>query len=202
MLKSSPVKIFIIVFIFVLLALFVGGIYHANNLGKTSTAKLSITPTPAIKSTQVNSLVGTKKLLMQEKNNSDGTTTYTFSVADISGKNPIELFTKTVAEGEVMEIHGNSWSPDDKYVYVVEKDKKVSHVYVFQTSGEAFADGQQYVDVVPVFTERKPEYTFNEITGWASPTLLYVTSASQGNNAYQPFWFEVTTKAIMQVVRR
>lgn len=155
----------------------------------------SPTPTP-IPETDVRSSDGTLKLIMRTKTMEDKSTSYSFFTASISSKEEKPLFKKTVAAGNSMLLSSNSWSPDNKLVFLRENEGSSFNILVFKVSGEPFSNGQQYLSVVPLFVQRKTEYSLTEVTGWDSETLLHVRTTGPS------YWFDVNSLAFLQLARR
>ncbi len=166
---------------------------------KNYSSPIVVQPTPttvAIEDKEVHSLDGTMKVIMKSKKDESGLTTYSFFTADISGKNEKYLFARTVGQGQSMVIPENSWSPDNSYLFLRENKSDFFDILVFKASGESFSDGKEYIDVLPLFDNNKIKYNIRDITGWDSPTLLHVYTEGP------PYWFDVTTRSFIQLVRR
>lgn len=196
--KHFPVKIIV----FLIILAFGGVLFLINYEKLTSSGQQNpilikpVAPTPAVQNTEVHSSDGEMNLIMQTQKQSDDSTTYSFFTSDVSGKNKKILFEKTVNVGVSLTIPKNSWSPDNKYVFLRENKPDPFNIFVFKTSGENFADGQQYLDVSSLFDQHKVKYLLSDVTGWDSPTLLHVVTSGPS------YWFDVTTKAFLQLARR
>lgn len=196
--KRFPLKIIIL-----LVALAFGGVLFLVNSEKlTSTNPPNavlikpIAPTPAVQNTEVHSSDGEMNLIMQKQKQSDGLATYSFFTSDIAGNNKKILFEKIVNAGVSMEIPKNSWSPDNKYVFLREDEPSSFSIFVFKASGENLSSTEKYIDVMPLFSESKIKYEMKDITGWDSPTLLHVITSGPS------YWFDITTRAFLQLARR
>ena len=139
---------------------------------------------------------GTKMLIMKTTHNIDGTLTYVISAADGSGLNEKQLYTTKVKGSENMSVPFNAWSPDNKYLFV---HKNGNDALVFRATGEPIASGQTYFDVGDLFREQNKKDMFSEATGWASETLLIVNTVKADNTKGSSYWFEVPSKAIIQL---
>ena len=214
--NSSIFILFIIVFI-------VAGAFLVMRSAKTNQnqpffpALLLPTPTPAMQETNVHSGDGTMQLIMKTEKKRGGSRTYSFVATDISGNNPKPLLTKTVPPGGTMIIPQNTWTPDNKLVFLQENDPATSAamlgslgIFVLKASGEpfvrqladqgkSFADNQQYLDVTSLWTQRKINYTFRSATGWASPTLLIITTNKEDGTRGPSYWFDVPSRAFLQL---
>ena len=74
------------------------------------------------------------KLTMKVENKQDNSKNYSFSVSDSTGKNEHPIFTKSVESTETMQLPDNSWSPDNRYVFIVDSINNTADAFVFQLS--------------------------------------------------------------------
>lgn len=165
-----------------------------------NSAQSVITPTsnPILKIDSASQISpdGEKMLIMKTTHNIDGTLTYIVSVSDGSGANEKQLYATKVKGSENMSVPFNAWSPDNKYLFI---HKNANDALVFRTTGEPIASSQAYFDVADLFSQRNSKDTFKEATGWASPTLLIVNTVREDNTKGSSYWFEVPSKAIIQL---
>lgn len=156
------------------------------------------TPTPTPQDTTTKSEVkspdGTMKLTMQKTKSVDGAISYTFFVSgpEISR---FEIYSKTLAKGE-MSIPLNSWAPDNKYFFISENDGGADNYFIFKATGEAFADGAEYIDFMSHYSKKMTEYSLRDVTGWDAPGLLYVRTSGPA------YWFEIPSYAFYRLVQR
>lgn len=142
---------------------------------------------------------GTRKLVMKTTHNTNSLR-YAFTTTDGSGGNIQPLFEETVLASasatEGMNIPFNAWSPDNKYVFIQRND---GDALVFNGAGEEIVPGQQHFDIKGLFNSSGKKDTYLETTGWASPTLLIVNTTSPDGAKGSSYWFEVPSKAIIQL---
>lgn len=220
--NRSVVTFFVLVFVLSAGAFF---------LARQSTPQLPMTSTP-IRSTpavipsppasEAHAPDGSVTLISRAVKNSDGTATYEFSASGLTGIQILpagtsrKIFTKTVGSGVSMMIPANAWAPENRYVFLEEKDGiGEKRFFVVRATGEPFVSGAEYLDVTALFAEKKTGYTFREATGWASPTLLIITTdkdqktrlpspggEATGGQARGPsYWFEIPSGAFLQLAR-
>lgn len=163
----------------------------------------NLIPTPKksgnVTETSVHSSKADKQLIIRATKKSDGMTQYAYYVADISGANERLLFERTFAAGSSMGLPDNSWDPTDTYVFLEEHNSGTVDYLVLKASGESFADGNQYIDVGAVWTNKKIGYRIRTATGWASGTLLIVYTSKDDGSRGPAFWFEIPSTAILQL---
>ena len=149
------------------------------------------------------SVDGTMMLTMRQEGQKDRPQTYSFWVKNISGKDKDTterlIFTKVVRSNEAMAIHHNSWSPNNKYVLLEEKDGSGQiKFFVFKVSGEAFADGEPYMNVEAVFDQKKTGWSLREVTGWDGEALVNITTRGDEGKNGPGYWLDMGSRSLMQ----
>lgn len=155
-----------------------------------------ITPIAKIDTASQISPDGTKKFVMESTHNANGTVTYIFTTTDASGNNQYRIYTTTVLGSDTLSIPFNTWSPDNKYVFI---QKNNHEGYLFKANGESMTTQEPYFDVATLFTSKIKNNVYDRTTGWASPTLLIVNTLTPDNTKGPSYWFEVPSKAIIQL---
>ncbi|MBI2405096.1 hypothetical protein HYV22_02865 [Candidatus Gottesmanbacteria bacterium] len=147
---------------------------------------------------------GTRKLIMRTKRSPDGSRLYSFFTADIDGNNEQLIFEKTMSSDNptTMALPYNAWSPGtEKYVFIEETNATGASYLVLNTSGKLFPNQEHHLDVTALFKEKKIPYTFQNATGWASPTLLIFRTTTDTGAKGPSYWFEVPSLAFLQLAR-
>ena len=129
---------------------------------------------------------------------------------DNSGVN-LKLYTSSYSEEDkklIFEKNGkfnidwkipyNTWSPDNAYFFIEEISAAKSDYYVFSAVGDLFSSGVQFININGLFMQKFPDYIIEEVTGWASPTLLIVNTKSKENKETS-FWFDVQSQDFIQL---
>ncbi len=158
-------------------------------------------PAPKFLTDNVRSSNADKKLILRATPQKEGITSYVFSVADMTGANEHQIYAKNIAAGGSMELPYNAWDPTDTYVFLQENGQGAPHFYVLKASGEPFANGQVYLDVNAVWTQKNIPYAIRTATGWASGTLLIVYTSKEDGTKGPSYWFEIPSTAIIQLAR-
>lgn len=202
MTRRQQIKLVTVVFI--LIAIFLSGFFvwrrtqnFQNESRATSPPKIINPIVNLISKTETTSQIspdGTHNLKMKKTHHVDGTSTFIFTVTDGSGENEHELY--TIQSADNFSIPFNTWSPDNKYLFV---QKNENGALVFKATGEPIISGQTYFDVGELFSEKVKNVFPRIVTGWASPTLLIVNTVKEDNAKGPSYWFEVPSKAIMQL---
>ncbi len=137
-------------------------------------------------------LTGTSKLL------ADATTSYTFSV---SGEkiDPRILFSKTLAAGGKIEVPANSWSPDNKQLFVAEKVNGTTNYLVYKADGSKYKNGDDYLDVLGFWIKSKYKFSIRTVTGWAGNDLLEFLTTKEDGTDGPSFWFVTSSRNFLQL---
>lgn len=195
----------------IFLAAIVGFVFiiHTNHqpqfhFATTPTLPLQTSPTPIPSPTpQIwKSPDGMMELTMSVAQNKNATKTYTLAVADSSGNNAKTILTKTMSDSGTITIPFNSWSPDKAYVFLQDTENGSKDTFVLKTSGDAFSNGQQYLDITSLFAAHLPNYHLTDITGWAAPGLIVVNTNNQDNSQGPSFWFDIGSQGFIQLATR
>ena len=200
---SKKLILFLVTLLLVGVVLFEIYYVKAASISKTTYTSpvptLTPTPTPA-KDIQVNSANGKMRIVMKRATAQDGRISYSFFTSDTLGGSESLIFTKTFASDSAMSVPSNAWSPDNKYVFLQENDNP-STFFVFKATGEAFSNGQQYRDILPLFNQRETKYKLSNVTGWDDPSLLHVLTTSADGKSGPSFWFDVPSSSFIQLAR-
>jgi len=141
---------------------------------------------------------GTKTLTMTKRQTND-LVSYFFYTANKSDAIEKPIFNKTESLAQSLSIPFNTWSPDNVYFFLKEVTPSVNNYYVFYVSGDLFPNNAQYINVQELFTQKLPDFTTVDITGWAAPNLLLVNTKTKQENRDVSFWFDITSQSFIQL---
>lgn len=150
--------------------------------------------------TTVTSPDGKWAVTMKEEKGKE-TVSYRFFVTgpDVSNK---ELFAKALPVGSSMSIPANTFSPDDKYLFLKETGLGETSYLVFKTSGDVMSADEQNVDFAPLFTAKHENYKITEATGWGGMNLIVFNTDKASGGVGPSFWYEVPSGAFIQLSNR
>lgn len=139
---------------------------------------------------------GAKKVLLSVVENQESGKKYTLTTADGDSTNQVEVYSTTFPDTENVSIPFNSFSPDNKYFFVIHQKGGINEAMVFRVDGEKMTETEQFVEVAKTFAEKTIKDPYKETTGWASEALLIVNTTPE-NKSKQSYWFEVPSKGII-----
>lgn len=174
-------------------------------LKKQEQTVLSLTPLPTeslqpADEKKVDSSDGTKTLLMQAAHSSNYARDYSFFTRDIKTGTQSLLFSKHAVKNETLQVPLNTWSPDNKLVFLLDILQDGMHYLVFKTNGDLFTD-KQYIDVKDLFALKVKNYELADVTGWDSETLMHVKTNTPDGTTGPHFWFDVPSQSFIQLAR-
>lgn len=108
-------------------------------------------------------------------------------------------FDKNVSKEGTISIPLNTWSPDNKYLFLKEQNSGGDNYLLFSSSGKSFSEGELYLNVSTIFAEKNQEFKIKEITGWASPVLLVINTKTDTNENGPSFWFDITNRGLIRL---
>lgn len=199
-------EMFFIITLGTALSLFV--LVQRNNYrNQTSFSLSAIVPTTALiaptgatyplQTSSMGSPDGGMNLTMNSQKGKDATK-YTFFTSTPEGLDQ-NIFAKQLDESGSLAIPYNTWSPDNKYVFLKELTTSLPNYYVLNSDGSPLAGGVKYVNIQELFSAKQPDYTIVEVTGWADPNLIIVNAKSNKENRVVSFWFEVSGQSFLQL---
>jgi hypothetical protein len=146
------------------------------------------TPVPVIKKAEFLTPDGAKALHFEEKTEAK-TALYTILVADKTTEEKSLVLEKTLPVSSKLLVPYNTWSPDNTYFYLEERGVNGTEYHLYSTILSEALEKQESINISSLFRERLPEYSMEEITGWAAPDLLVVNAKLITDGSPQSFWF-------------
>ncbi len=145
---------------------------------------------------------GNEKIAMKTQYIKKTAKTYSFFVSKTGENTDTPLFYETADSETSFSIPFNTFSPDDKYLFLKEDKKGENHYLVFNSSGLPFANQEKYIDITPLFDKYTSNYILSKVTGWASDTLLIIETKNMNGSPSTSFWFDVTTQSFTPLATR
>lgn len=156
----------------------------------------SVMPYPE-ESSSMDSPDGTMTLIMKKKPLDKGAN-YVFLSSSEDSSNYTILNTN-LENGKNLSIPYNTWSPDNKYIFLKEITPSGNNYYVHlavpNTSSAIFPSS----NIQEMFTKKVPEYEITDVTGWASPIYILVNAVSKSDQNQVSFWYDVENQSFTQL---
>jgi hypothetical protein len=170
----------------------------ASQRPNTSFAAPVVTPvakSASQETTVVSSPDGKVTLTMEEKKGKDANI-WTFSVGGT------QIMSVTLPAEAVLSIPYNTFSPDNKYIFLKETASGMVSYPVLTTSGAPISKESQNLEISSSFSQKLPNYKITDVTGWAGPTLIVVNTDKSAGGQGPSFWFDITSHSFIQLSDR
>lgn len=194
---TNLTKIIIPVFIFAALVIGVMSLKsgEVQKPVETFAAQIPSETIVAVKDQDILSPDGKMTLRVNQKKAEEGNT-WVFSVGD-------DQILKATYPTEVsIIVPFNTFSPDNKYIFLKKLSPGSTHYIVLATDGKSFSSESQGLEVTSLFYEKYTDYKITDVTGWASPTLCVINTDKISGGEGPSFWFDVSSKSFIQLSTR
>lgn len=124
---------------------------------------------------------------------------YSLFISSKPDEQKVKIYEKEELSSHKLEIPYNTWSPDNKYVFLKESTPTLNNYYVFSTTGNPVSDNAQQVNIQELFSQKLPDYKITDVTGWAGPTLIIVNVSANKDGQNISFWFDVSNQSFTQL---
>ena len=156
------------------------------------------TPTPSnlpviTQTTSVDSPDSLESVVL-EKTTKEGENNYSLYVLNKEDNFKIFLFSKKTELNFDISIPFNTWSPDNRFVFIKEPRKTF---LVWDTEGE-----EQSSNVSELFKAKYEDLILADVTGWAAPDLLIVNTKTEAGDIGPSLWFDVKSKSFIALSTR
>ena len=75
----------------------------------------------------------------------------------------------------------------------------VNNYFIFNASGVPLKDEIKYINIQDLFSQKQPDYSITDVTGWADPNLIIVNAKKNNDGQLVSFWFEVSSQSFIQL---
>jgi hypothetical protein len=117
-----------------------------------------------------------------------------YSKKDADTENTI--YTETFNENTKLSIPFNTWSPDNKYVFLKSEDSVLTDYLVYKITDN---QAKNPIRITKIFREKYQDYVIKDVTGWAAPSLLILVTTNSSDEVGPSFWFNVTSQTFTQL---
>lgn len=155
----------------------------------------------ASQETTVGSPDGKLSLTMKQVKGKEDVT-YVFFVTNSTDDSQKEIFRKTSPVGTTMSIPGNTFSPDDKYVFLKESNSLGTRYLVLSVSGTPLTKDGSTLEISSLFAAKYPDLKITDVTGWGGVNLIIFNTDKAEGGTGPSFWFEVPSGGFIQLSNR
>jgi len=150
------------------------------------------------KETAVGSPDGKLTVTMREEKGKEDTT-YSFKVTTSADGSYKEVFRKTVPVGTTVTIPANTFSPDNKYLFLKETSSGGTKYLVLSASGASLTEDGSDLEISSLFEAKYPDYKITGATGWGGMTLIVFNTGKKDGGVGPSFWFDAVSHSFIQL---
>jgi len=144
---------------------------------------------------------GTYKLTMKRVKD-NGWFAYTFLVSPTGGGTAVEVYKRTAAESDRFSVPANSFSPDNKFVFIKENAPGNTNYWVMSASGKPLPGGSQAQEISSLFAAKYENYKITDVTGWGGLNLIIINTSQETGAEGPSFWFDLTSSSFIRLSSR
>src|SRR3989337_4110222 len=135
---------------------------------------------------------GKMTLILRNVKKADGTTAQTFSVISEDEVTPLQIYTLNSGTDNSISIPFNTFSPDNKFIFLKKGQSEKSEYMVRRTDGKNIKGEDKTVEFTSLFYEKYPEFVITDVTGWGGTGLIVVNSNYLDGKMGPSFWFDLS----------
>ncbi len=142
---------------------------------------------------------GSLKIEGEGQKSREGRMKYSFKVVDVPRKTSLPLYSTVADPGSVMTIPRNSWSPDNKQVYLMATSQGGDDYLLFRADGSKYSDGEKHISLLEYWNKAERDEVILEVSGWAGDDLLMVYTQKKDGAPGQAYWFVTSSRKFSRV---
>ncbi|KKQ84686.1 MAG: hypothetical protein UT08_C0015G0022 [Candidatus Woesebacteria bacterium GW2011_GWB1_38_8] len=141
-------------------------------------------------------------LTMKGLKKADGTLKQTFFISLDLAKESIEIYAHESNPSYQTLIPYNTFSPDNKYIFLKIEDPERAQYIVVRTDGKNIKGEEKSVEITSLFYEKYEEFVITDVTGWGGYSLIVVNTNYKDGKIGPSFWFDLSNFSFIQLSNR
>lgn len=125
----------------------------------------------------------------------------TFFTQDIKTGREVEIYSEELSGSEIL-IPYNTFSPDNKYIFLKKTGPGGVGYFVVKTDGTNFSNDQKTADFLSLFNAKYPDHKVTDATGWGGVGLIVVNTDLAKGGQDHSFWYDVASNSFIQLASR
>jgi len=114
----------------------------------------------------------------------------------------IEIFKKTVDNSIAYSVPANTWSPDNKYVFLKETGSAGTKFFALSPIVDYTQQDDKTANITDIFATKYPGMIITDATGWGGVNLIVFNTLKEDGGKGNSFWFEMPSQAVIQLANR
>ena len=141
-------------------------------------------------------------LTMKALRKLDGTLSQTFFISLDAAKESVEIYLHESNPSYQVLIPYNTFSPDNKYIFLKIDDPERPQYIVLRTDGKNIRGEEKLVEITSLFYEKYDEFVITDVTGWGAYSLIVVNTNYKDGKIGPSFWFDLSNFGFIQLSNR
>ena len=132
----------------------------------------------------------------------NGIITQTFYISTEKDENPVKFFEKESSPESLISVPDNTFSPDNKYIFLKYDELGTIRYIVLRTDGEDIKKDGKTVEIVGLFNEKYQDFVITDVTGWGSYSLIVVNTDTLDGKTGPSWWFDLSNFSFIRLSSR
>jgi hypothetical protein len=141
-------------------------------------------------------------LTVKKSGEVEGVITQTFYIKSEGDETSVKIFERESKSDNLISVPENTFSPNNKYIFLKYEDSGKTRYIVLRTDGEELKEGSQTVEIESLFSEKHPDYRITDVTGWGGYTLIVVNTNTVDGKTGPSWWFDLSNFSFIRLSSR
>lgn len=157
---------------------------------------------PGPKTTTIEAPNGKMSLIFKEEKTKDGTVD-TFSTQADGSTTSIQIYSETLAAGTTLSVPYNTFSPDNKYLFLKRTSTAGVDYFVLKTDGSDLSKDEKSIDFMNLFNQKfSDNHLATDATGWGGMNLIVINTDNPDGSVSHSYWYDVTSNSFIPLSTR
>ncbi len=145
---------------------------------------------------------GKYTLTVYNASQTNGVLLQTFSVFSEEDKTPVKIFEKESNAQNLVSVPPNTFSPDNKYIFLRYEDSGKSRYIVLRTDAKDIKEGSKLIEIETLFAEKQSNFVITDVTGWGSYSLIVINTDTKDGKKGPSWWFDLSNFSFIRLSSR
>jgi hypothetical protein len=161
-------------------------------------------PVDLTKSTKIDitSPDGKMTLLMETKKTSENNFNQTLFITTTENKAPLNIYSKDSSNKEFVSIPFNTFSPDNKFIFLKLEIPDELNYFVLRTDGKDINKDGHTIEIVKPFNAKYPGLKVTDVTGWGGRNLIVINTDTSEGKIGASYWFDLSNFSFIRLSTR
>jgi hypothetical protein len=121
------------------------------------------------------------------------------SIIDEVSKETTDLLATSSLSSNLVTVPFNTFSPDNKYLFLKKNDNGVNKYFVLLANGKNIIDNNKLLEIGELFSKKYPNLILSEVTGWAAPNLIVINATKEDGSDFASYWLDLNSHSFIRL---